>query len=106
MSVKLYGHIQYATSAEGDAAKAWMDGWAAAHDALVYTHPGLTNGHTLSVIDPPNPNGGCVSQFDYEYHFDLPQAEIDFIQGEIELAVQVTVAAAACDSEAGSASDF
>lgn len=105
MSVKLYGHIQYVTSAEGDAVKAWMDGWVAAHWSLIYNHPGLTNTHSLSIIDPPNPSGGCVCKLDYEYHFDLPQAEIDFVQVEIERAVQVDIATAACDSEAGSQSD-
>ncbi len=106
MTIKLYGHMQYATSAEGDAAKAWMDGWAAAHDSLIYHHPDVPATHALSVIDPPNPNGGCVAQLDYEYHFDLPQTEWEFIQVEIERALGVDVAAAACDSEAGSASDF
>src|SRR6266511_2757579 len=105
MSVRLYGNMQYVTSAEGDAAKAWMDGWVAAHDSLIYTHPDLTSGHTLSVIDPPNPEVGCLAQLSYEYHFNLPESEWELIQGEIERALWTDIATGACNSDSGSGSD-
>ncbi len=105
MSSNVWGTMQYVTSAEGDAAKTWMDGWAAAHSALVYAHPSLTNGHTLSVIDPPNPSGGCVAQLVYEYHFNIAYSEVEFIQAEIERALGVDIATAACDSQSGAGAD-
>ncbi len=105
MSVRLYGNMQYVTSVEGDAAKAWMDGWVAAHASLIYTPPDLTSGHTLSVIDPPNPEGGCVAQLSYEYHFNLPETEWEFIQGEIERALWTDIATGACNSDSGSGTD-
>lgn len=105
MSFNVWGTIQYATSAEGSAALAWMDGWALSHQSMIYDHPGLTNGHTLSVIDPPNPAGGCVAQLVYEYHFTFPQIEVEFVQAEIERALQVDIATAACDSQAGAGAD-
>lgn len=105
MSRNLHGTMQYATSAEGDAAKAWMDGWVQAHQSIIYDHPGLTNGNTLSVLDPPVPPEGCVAQLVYEYHFTLPDAEFDFIQVEIERALQIDIATAACNSDSGAGGD-
>src|SRR6266498_5066293 len=79
--------------------------WVAAHASLIYTPPDLTSGHTLSVIDPPNPEGGCVAQLSYEYHFNLPETEWEFIQGEIERALWTDIATGACNSDSGSGTD-
>jgi hypothetical protein len=97
MSFFSRGTIQYMTSAEGDACNAWLDGWAAAHDSLIYQPPGLTNSHSLTVIDPPTVEG-CVSQLTFEYHFNLPQSESQTLQAEIERAVTSDFGTASCDS--------
>lgn len=104
MSYKMYGHVQYLTQAEADACETYLTGWAAAHSASIYSHPGLTNGHSQHPLDPPS-TGGCTVQVDYEYHFDMTADEMAVFQEEVERSVLTLVGTALCDSEAGTVTD-
>jgi hypothetical protein len=95
--------LQYMPT-QGALADTWLTAYILAHGPLgtneVEDHE--SNGHSLSVVDPPHEEG-CTSQLDLTYHWAVSDQDryteiFDGVKAAIYYAEATPYAEAACDS--------